>query len=196
MLTWKPKRETILPETMKSPANEYEFQKLNADFDKKLDRLSEEYKRKTDEIFHADRYGLNMAKRRNRLWMWFDRKTGYQLVPKIVIISFGVTVILLAIVMVLLLRYDLETLFSINLGVAFLILGLMLGGEILVLLAVLYELAGYRPRRNSIHGCGNKPRVETLKLQRLAPRNGRIARFSSSGPPSQPLYFLLNSNSE
>ena len=71
--------------------NEYEFQKLNADFDKKLDRLSEEYKRKTDEIFHADRYGLNMEKRRNRLWMWFDRKTGYQLIPKIVIISFLVT---------------------------------------------------------------------------------------------------------
>ena len=73
---------------MKNPANEYEFQKLNADFDKKLDRLGDEYKRKADEIFHADRYGLDMEKRRNRLWMWFDRKTGYQLVPKIVIISF------------------------------------------------------------------------------------------------------------
>jgi hypothetical protein len=147
MLTWKPKGETILPETMKSTVNEYEFQKLNADFDKKLDQLSEEYKRKTDEILHADRYGLDTDKRRNRLWMWFDRKTGYQLVPKIVIISFGVTVILLTIVMVLLLRYDLETLFSINLGVAFLLLGLMLGGEILVLLAVLYELESYSPRR-------------------------------------------------
>ena len=43
---------------MKNPANEYEFQKLNADFDRKLDRLSDEYKRKADEIFHADRYGL------------------------------------------------------------------------------------------------------------------------------------------
>ena len=75
---------------MKSTVNEYEFQKLNADFDKKLDQLSEEYKRKTDEILHADRYGLDTDKRRNRLWMWFDRKTGYQLVPKIVIISFGV----------------------------------------------------------------------------------------------------------
>jgi hypothetical protein len=82
---------------MRNPANEYEFQKLNADFDKELDRLGEEYKRKADEIFHADRNGLDMN-RRNRLWTWFDRKTGYQLVPKIVIISFGVTVILLAIV--------------------------------------------------------------------------------------------------
>ena len=110
---------------MKNPTNEYEFQKLNADFDKRLDRLSDEYKRKADEIFHADRYGLNMEKRRNRLWMWFDRKTGYQIVPKIVIISFGLTVILLSIVMALLLRYNMESLFSINLGVVFLLLGLL-----------------------------------------------------------------------
>ena len=97
---------------MKNPTNEYEFQKLNADFDKRLDRLSDEYKRKADEIFHADRYGLDMEKRRNRLWMWFDRKTGYQIVPKIVIISFVVIlVILLSIVMTLLLRYDMETSF-------------------------------------------------------------------------------------
>ena len=80
-------RDNIIVD-MKNPANEYEFQKLNADFDKKLDRLSDEYKRKADEIFHADRYGLNMEKRRNRLWMWFDRKTGYQLIPKIVILLF------------------------------------------------------------------------------------------------------------
>ena len=89
---------------MKNPANEYEFQKLNADFDKKLDRLSEEYKRKADEIFHADRYGFDMAKRRNRLWMWFDRKTGYQIIPKIVIISFLVTISLFSALCVLLLR--------------------------------------------------------------------------------------------
>ncbi len=113
---------------MKNPANEYEFQKLNADFDKKLDRLSDEYKRKADEIFHADRYGLDMQKRRNRLWMWFDRKTRYQLVPKIVIISFLVILGLLSIVMVLLLRYNMETLFSINLGAVF-VLGLMFTGE-------------------------------------------------------------------
>ena len=67
---------------MKSPANEYEFQKLNADFGKNLGRLREEYMRKADEILHADRYGLNMAKRRNRLWMWFDRKTKFRIFPK------------------------------------------------------------------------------------------------------------------
>ncbi|OPY70762.1 MAG: hypothetical protein A4E57_00379 [Syntrophorhabdaceae bacterium PtaU1.Bin034] len=126
---------------MKNPANEYEFEKLNADFDKKLDRLNEEYKRRVDEIFRADRSGLDMN-RRNRLWMWFDRKTGYQLVPKIVIISFGVTVILLAIVMVLLLRYDIETLFSINLGVAFGVLSLLFTGELIVVLQVSGELEG------------------------------------------------------
>jgi hypothetical protein len=127
---------------MKNPANEYEFQKLNADFDKKLDRLSEEYKRKADEIFQADRSGLKTAKRRNRLSMWFDRKTGYQIVPKIVIISFGVTVILLAIVMTLILRYNLETLFSINLGAVFGILGLLFIGELIVVLQISGELEG------------------------------------------------------
>ena len=86
---------------MKNPTNEYEFQKLNADFDRKLDRLSDKYKRKADEIFHADHYGLNMEKRRNRLWMWFDRKTGYQIVPKIVIISFLVILGLFSLVMLL-----------------------------------------------------------------------------------------------
>ncbi len=148
---------------MKNPTNEYEFRKLNADFDKRLDRLSDEYKRKADEIFHADRNGLGMKKRRNRLWMWFDRKTRYQIVPKIAIISFGLTVILLSIVMILLLRYNMESLFSVDLGVAFLILGLLLGGEIVVLLAVLQELAGYRPRRNISLDIVTNPAWKNLK---------------------------------
>ena len=70
---------------MKSPANEYEFQKLNADFDKNLGRLRAEYMRKADEILHADRYSLSMARRRNRLWMWFDRKTKFRIFPKILL---------------------------------------------------------------------------------------------------------------
>jgi hypothetical protein len=134
---------------MKNPTNEYEFQKLNADFDKKLDRLSDEYKCKAEEIFHADRNGLDMKKRRNRLWMWFDRKTAYQLIPKIVIFSFMVTLGLVSLLLVLFIRYDMETLFSINLPAVFVLLSLLLGGEILVLLAVLYELAGYRPPNNA-----------------------------------------------
>jgi len=77
---------------MKSPANEYEFQKLNADFGKNLGRLREEYMRKADEILHADRYGLNMAKRRNRLWMWFDRKTKFRIFPKILLAATALTV--------------------------------------------------------------------------------------------------------
>ena len=128
---------------MKNPTNKYEFQKLNADFDKRLDRLSEEYKRKADEIFHADQYGLDMQKRRNRLWIWFDRKTRYQIVPKIVIISFLVILGLFSVVVLLGFRYGMETLFSINLGAAFILLGLMLGGNLLVLLAVLEDLAGH-----------------------------------------------------
>ena len=77
---------------MKNPANEYEFQKLNADFDRKLDRLGEEYMRKADEIFRADRYGLDMAKRRNRLWMWFDRKTKFRIFPKILLAAMALTI--------------------------------------------------------------------------------------------------------
>ncbi len=77
---------------MKNPANEYEFQKLNADFDRKLDRLGEKYKRKADEIFQADRYGLNMEKRGNRLWMWFDRKTNFRILPKILLAAMAFTV--------------------------------------------------------------------------------------------------------
>jgi len=128
---------------MKNPANEYEFQKLNADFDKRLDQLSDKYKRKAGEIFHADRYGLDVQKRRNRLWTWFDRKTRYQIVPKIVIISFLVILGLFSVVVLLGFRYSMETLFSINLGAAFILLGLMLGGNLLVLLAVLEDLAGH-----------------------------------------------------
>jgi hypothetical protein len=85
-------RGTISLADMKNPANKYEFQKLNADFDTKFDRLSEEYKRKADEILHADRYGLDMKKRRNRLWMWFDRKTKFRIFPKILLALTTLTV--------------------------------------------------------------------------------------------------------
>ena len=84
-------RDNIIVD-MKNRANEYEFHKLNADFDRKLDRLSGEYKRKADEIFQADHYGLNMEKRRNRLWMWFDRKTKFRIFPKILLAVMALTV--------------------------------------------------------------------------------------------------------
>ncbi len=77
---------------MKNQANEYEFQKLNADFDRKLGRLRGAYKRKADEIFRADQYGLNMEKRGNRLWMWFDRKTKFRIFPKILLAAMALTV--------------------------------------------------------------------------------------------------------
>jgi len=148
---------------MKNPANEYEFQKLNADFDKKLDQLSDEYKRKADEIFHADCYGPDAQKRRNRLWTWFDRKTRYQIVPKIVIFSFMVTLGLVSLLLVLFVRYDIETLFSINLPAVFVLLSLMLGGEILVLIAVLEDLAGYRSDDNTLMDVVTNPGWKRLK---------------------------------
>lgn len=133
---------------MKSTANEYELQKLNANFDKKLGRLSEEYRRKADAILDADCHGFGMQKRTKRLWMWFDEKTRYQLVPKIVVLSFALIFFLFSLVALLGFHYNMETLFSINLGAAFVLLGLMLGGSILALLAVLRELTGHRYRRN------------------------------------------------
>ncbi len=148
---------------MKNPANEYEFQKLNADFDRKLDRLGDDYKRKADEIFRADRCGLDMQKRRNHLWMWFDRKTGYQFVPKIVIISFLLILGLFSVVILLGFRYNMDTFLSINLHGAFILLGLMLGGNLLVLLATLEELAGYRPRRNVTKDIVTNPAWKHLK---------------------------------
>jgi len=148
---------------MRNRANEYEFQKLNADFDKKLDRLSEEYKRKADEIFRADRDDLYMEKKRNRLWMWFDRKTRYQIVPKIVIFSFILTLALVSFLLVLFIRYDIEMLFSINLPAVFLISGLLLMGEIPVLLRVLRELTGYPHRRDMSLDIVTNPAWKNLK---------------------------------
>ena len=165
--------------TMKNSVNEYELQKLNADFDNKLDSLSSEYKRKTDEIFHADRYGFDMEKRRNRLWMWFDRKTGYQLIPKIVIISFLVILGLFSVVILLGFRYNMETLFSINLGAAFVLLGLMLGGNLLVLLSVLEDLAGCRHDDAALMDAVTNPAWKRLKCNVWHREAGRIAQFSA-----------------
>ena len=58
---------------MKKDQKEYEFQKLNA-------------------AFYTDRYSLDSKKRRNRLWMWFDRVTRYSLIPKIIVAMTLVTV--------------------------------------------------------------------------------------------------------
>ncbi len=123
---------------MKNPANEYEFQKLNADFDEKLDRLSDKYKRKADEIFHADRYGLDMDKRRNRLWMWFDRKTGYKLLPKVVSVMFLATIALLGLVFFLV-YHNVETILSVDMGAVIVSLSLAMLGEIIILISIFGE---------------------------------------------------------
>ena len=58
---------------MKKDQEEYEFRKLNA-------------------AFYTDHYSLDSKKRRNRLWMWFDRVTRYSLIPKIIVAMTLVTV--------------------------------------------------------------------------------------------------------
>ena len=60
---------------MKNAEKEYEFQKLN-------------------HVFYTDHYNLDMKKRRNRLWMWFDRVTRYSLIPKIIVAMTPVTLAL------------------------------------------------------------------------------------------------------
>jgi hypothetical protein len=123
---------------MKNPANEYEFQKLNADFDRKLDRLSDAYKRKADEILHADRYGLDMRKQRNRLWMWFDRKTGYKLLPKVVSAMFLATIVLLGLVFFLV-YHNVEAILSVDMGAVIVALSLAMLGEIIILISIFSE---------------------------------------------------------
>ena len=56
-----------------------------------------------------------------------------------------------------------ETLFSINLRWAFILLGLMLGGNLLVLLAVLEDLAGYRHEDTSLMDVVTNPAWKHLK---------------------------------
>lgn len=126
---------------MKNRANEYKFQKLNADFDKKLDRLSEEYKRRADEIFRADRYDLDTRKARNRLWMWFDRRTGYKLLPKVVSLMFLATVALLGLVFFVA-YHDVETILSVDMGAVIVALSLAMLGEIIILINTFGETSG------------------------------------------------------
>jgi hypothetical protein len=133
-------RDNIIVD-MKNWANEYEFQKLNADFDKKLDRLSEEYKRRADEILRADRYGLDTRKGRNRFWMWFDRRTGYKLLPKVVSVMFLATVALLGLVFFLV-YHDVETILSVDMGAVIVALSLAMLGEVIILISIFGETSG------------------------------------------------------
>jgi hypothetical protein len=126
---------------MKNPTNEYEFQKLNADFDRKFDRLSGEYKRKANEIFYADRYGLDMEKRKNRLWMWFDRKTGYKLLPKVVSVMFLTTIALLGLVFFLA-YHNVEAILSVDMGAVIVALSLAMLGEIIIIVNIFGETSG------------------------------------------------------
>jgi hypothetical protein len=80
---------------MRHPDNSYEFEKLNAQFDRKFDRLKHDYDRRAQNIFRADSIGTS-ARRRNPLWAWFDRKTKFRVFPKIMLaltaLTFGAIV--------------------------------------------------------------------------------------------------------
>lgn len=70
---------------MRHPDNSYEFDRLNAQFDRKFDRLKYKYDTKAHNIFRADSTGTSV-RRRNPLWAWFDRKTKFRVFPKILLV--------------------------------------------------------------------------------------------------------------
>ena len=71
---------------MKHPLNQYEFDKLNDDFDKKLDNLRDEYAKKAQEIFSADAQGVSLTEGQNKVWVWFDSITDFKTLPKIMFV--------------------------------------------------------------------------------------------------------------
>ena len=101
---------------MKNTDNQYLFDKLNDKFDRDLDTLKERYDREAQMLMYGDASGLNMTKRRNRLWMWFDRKTQFNIFAKIIVMAFVVSVILFII------------------GLAINVIGTKYGGAVMLLL--------------------------------------------------------------
>ncbi len=79
---------------MRFTDNENEFEKLNTKFARDLDRLKDDYSRKAESLMYGDAAGLNMTKRRNRLWMWFDRATRYNIYAKIIVLAFIISLVL------------------------------------------------------------------------------------------------------
>ncbi len=77
---------------MRHPDNSYEFDRLNAQFDRKFDRLRYKYDTKAQDIFRADSTGMSV-RRRNPLWAWFDRKTKFRIFPKILLAMTALTLV-------------------------------------------------------------------------------------------------------
>ncbi len=128
---------------MRFTDNEYEFEKLNTKFDRDLDRLKDDYSRKAESLMYGDAAGLNMTKRRNRLWMWFDRKTRYKLLPKILIFAILACVSIDAVLMALMIKWDVNHIGSIELGAVSLLLNLIIPGMALCLQGVFANLSGH-----------------------------------------------------
>lgn len=86
---------------MKYTENQYLWDKLNNRFDRDLDTLKERYDRDARMLMMGDASGLNMAKKRNRLWMWFDKKTGCNVYAEIIVFAFIVSASLFSVGLIL-----------------------------------------------------------------------------------------------
>ena len=126
---------------MKNTDNQYLFDKLNDKFDRDLDRLKDSYDREAKMLMYGDASGLNMTKRRNRLWMWFDRKTRYRLLPKVLIFTIAIlTAVEIAIWKIM----DYKSYYGpIEFGCIFLVLFLVIPGLMIVLQGVYRNIDGY-----------------------------------------------------
>ncbi|MBP7526413.1 MAG: hypothetical protein KA801_00715 [Syntrophorhabdaceae bacterium] len=127
---------------MKLIDNQYKFSKLNAKFDRDLDRLKDKYNREAAMLMYGDAQGLDMTTRRNRLWMWFDRKTKYQLLPKILILVLVLCIGVDAILMAAMMQWEVDFIGSIDLGVVALLLHLTIPGMAVCLAGVFANING------------------------------------------------------
>jgi len=127
---------------MKLTDKQYKFDKLNAKFDRDLDRLKDNYSREAEMLKFGDAQELDMATRRNRLWMWFDRKTKYRLLPKILILVLVLCIGVDAMLMAAMMQWKIDFIGSIDLGVMALLLHLIIPGMVVCLAGVFANING------------------------------------------------------
>lgn len=128
---------------MKNTDNQYLFDKLNDKFDRDLDRLKDSYDREAKMLMYGDASGLNMTKRRNRLWMWFDRKTRYRLLPKVLIFTIAILTIVDATLYALQIYWKIDYIGPIEFGAVCILLNLVIPALMIVLQGVYRNIDGY-----------------------------------------------------
>lgn len=133
---------------MKNTDNQYLWDELNNKFDRDLDALKERYDRDVELLAMADARGLNMMKKWNLLWVWFDRKTGYRFLPKILVFVIILSVSLSVAVHMAMLLWKIEYIGSIDLGVVVLLSYLIIPGMIVC-------FAGLIANRHVTNNMGN-----------------------------------------